>query len=116
MSVYESIRGKIFDPSALAVSSGPPISRTQLIEDNLADHIVATLSSRAAKLSKKLHWQSSAVDLLELLELDSSVANCRLLAQELSYTGDPNDAGAMDSWLHRTVMSNLAGHAQSNRS
>jgi hypothetical protein len=71
--------------------------------------IVATLRSRAANLSRELHWQSPTVDLLELLGLDSSVANRRLLAQELSYPSDPTDAGPMDPRLYQTVMSNLAG-------
>jgi hypothetical protein len=115
MNVYASIRDKIFDHESLPIPSGSPISDTQPIEGGLANHIVATLSSRAAKHSKPLHWQSSTIDLLELLGLDSSIANRRVLAQELSYTGDPTDSAAMDTWLHRTVMSNLAGHAQPNR-
>jgi hypothetical protein len=115
MSVYESIRASVFDNETIAASSGPPTSGTQPVEDGLANHIVATLSSRAADHPKQLHWQSSTVDLLELLGLDSSVANRRRLARELAYTGDLADTVAMDSWLHRTVMRNLAGHGQPNR-
>lgn len=55
-----------------------------------------------------LNWRTSIVDLLKLLNLDSSLASRKELAQELHYTGDTNDSASMNIWLHRQVMNKLA--------
>jgi Domain of unknown function (DUF3597) len=102
MKVYESIRDKIFDPESLAISSVPPTSgSTPQIDGGSATPIVASLSSPAANQTEDFHWQSSILDLMKLLGLDSSIANRRLLAQELAYFGDLTDTVAVDCWLHR---------------
>jgi hypothetical protein len=108
MTPYESIRDAIFQHQTSETSRSAP-ETAPLIDGEAATHIVATLSSRAASHPQKLHWQSSIIDLMELLGLDACVANRRLLAQELSYSGDETDLAGMDRWLHRAVMSNLAG-------
>jgi hypothetical protein len=46
--------------------------------------------------------------LLKLLELDSSLAARKELAQELHYTGDTGDSATMNVWLHKQVMRKLA--------
>jgi hypothetical protein len=110
MKVYEAIRDEVFGPEILSISSAPPTSGSiPRVEENGAAHLVAALSSRAADQSQNLHWQTSITDLMELLGIDSSIANRRLLAHELSYSGDEADSVAMDKWLHCTVMNNLAG-------
>jgi hypothetical protein len=50
----------------------------------------------------------SIVDLMKLLNLDSSLAARKELATELHYTGDKNDSAAMNIWLHKQVMQKLA--------
>ena len=62
----------------------------------------------AAKESQKLNWRTSIVDLMKLLDLDSSLAARKELAQELGYTGDSNDSATMNIWLHKQVMQKLA--------
>ena len=62
----------------------------------------------AARSSEKLDWRRSIVDLMKLLNLDSSLAARKELAQELSYTGDTNDSASMNIWLHKQVMTKLA--------
>jgi hypothetical protein len=47
------------------------------------------------------------VDLMKLVGLDSSLSNRKQLAQELGYTGDPNDSATLNIWLHRQVMLKL---------
>lgn len=64
----------------------------------------AVLSGRAGANKDNLNWQNSIVDLIILLELDSSVAARKQLAEEFDYSGDPTDTAAMDSWLHKQVM------------
>lgn len=62
--------------------------------------VEAILIAKAAQSSQPLNWRSSIVDLLKLLELDSSLAARKELAQELHYTGDTGDSATMNSWLH----------------
>ena len=60
--------------------------------------------------SHTLNWRSSIVDLLKLLNLDSSLQARKELAQELDYRGDTGDSAAMNIWLHRQVMNKLAAN------
>lgn len=68
------------------------------------------LNDKAAKAGEKLNWKTSIVDLLKLLDLDSSLASRKELARELQYTGDTNDSASMNIWLHRQVMNKLAAN------
>ena len=60
--------------------------------------------------SSTLNWKSSIVDLLKLLDLDSSLQSRKELAAELHYTGDTSDSASMNIWLHRQVMNKLAAN------
>ena len=71
--------------------------------------VEAVLTERAAKNKQKLDWRKSIVDLMKLLDLDSSLAARKELAKELNYSGDTNDSAAMNIWLHKQVMNKLAG-------
>lgn len=68
------------------------------------------LDGMAAKSSEKLNWKTSIVDLLKLLQLDSSLESRKDLAKELHYTGDMNDSASMNIWLHRQVMIKVAAN------
>ena len=70
--------------------------------------VEAVLSGMAAKKGQKLDWHHSIVDLMKLLDLDSSLAARKELARELNYTGDTNDSAKMNVWLHKQVMQKLA--------
>jgi hypothetical protein len=61
-----------------------------------------------AQNKQKLDWRHSIVDLMKLLDLDSSLSARKELAKELHYTGDTNDSAAMNIWLHKQVMRKLA--------
>jgi hypothetical protein len=54
-----------------------------------------------------LNWRSSIVDLMKLLDLDSSLENRRELATELGYSGAKDGSAEMNIWLHRRVMEEL---------
>ncbi len=60
--------------------------------------------------SETLNWRTSIVDLLKLLNLDSSLASRKELAAELDYSGDTSDSASMNIWLHRQVMNKLAAN------
>lgn len=72
--------------------------------------VTALLDDMASKNSQKLNWKTSIVDLMKLLDLDSSLGERKELAQELGYTGDMNDSATMNIWLHKQVMNKLAAN------
>ncbi|MDP3171949.1 MAG: DUF3597 domain-containing protein [Polaromonas sp.] len=72
--------------------------------------VKALLDDMASKNSQKLNWKTSIVDLMKLLDLDSSLSERKELAQELGYTGDMNDSATMNIWLHKQVMNKLAAN------
>jgi len=53
------------------------------------------------------NWKQSIVDLMKLLDLDSSLNARKELAQELGYTGELNGSAEMNVWLHKQVMTKL---------
>lgn len=59
---------------------------------------------------KDLNWRTSIVDLMKLLEIDSSLANRKELAQELGYTGALDGSAEMNIWLHKATMHKLAAN------
>ena len=70
--------------------------------------VAAVLTNLAAHNKEKLDWRVSIVDLMKLLNLDSSLTARKALADELHYTGDKNDSATMNIWLHKQVMQKLA--------
>jgi hypothetical protein len=70
--------------------------------------VEAVLTNLAAKNKEKLDWRRSIVDLMKLLNLDSSLAARQELATELHYTGSKSDSASMNIWLHKQVMQKLA--------
>jgi Domain of unknown function (DUF3597) len=66
------------------------------------------LNKLAQQNKEKLDWRRSIVDLMKLLNLDSSLAARKELAKELRYTGSTEDSAAMNVWLHKQVMIKLA--------
>jgi hypothetical protein len=59
------------------------------------------------KGNPNLNWRTSIVDLMKLLDLDSSLSNRAELATELGYQGEKNGSAEMNVWLHRRVMEEL---------
>lgn len=72
--------------------------------------VEAILNQKAQSAGETLNWRTSIVDLLKLLDLDSSLQARKELAQELHYTGDTGDSAKMNIWLHRQVMNKLAAN------
>ena len=89
-------------PGATASASTPaPASLSQV-------DVAAKLDGLAAQHSEKLNWKTSIVDLLKLLNIDSSLTNRKELAKELNYTGSTDDSAAMNVWLHKAVLKKLS--------
>jgi hypothetical protein len=89
-------------PDAPAAPAASPLSPQSSVD------VAAILNDLAAQRKQKLDWRKSIVDLMKLLDLDSSLSARKKLAQELHYTGDMKDSAAMNVWLHKQVMKKLA--------
>ena len=73
--------------------------------------VEAQLEQKAAANAQKLNWRTSIVDLLKLLDIDSSLQARKELATELGCP--PNlmaDSAQMNTWLHKAVMQKLAAN------
>ena len=70
--------------------------------------VASKLEALASQQGGQLNWRTSIVDLLKLLNIDSSLAARKELAAELHYTGSTDDSAAMNIWLHSAVMKKLA--------
>jgi hypothetical protein len=71
---------------ALATPTGAPAAPARTVD------VAAILDGLAANNPEKLDWKQSIVDLMKLVGMDSSFKARKQLAQELNYTGDPNDS------------------------
>jgi hypothetical protein len=117
MSVFGSIMGKIFGGGAHTPPVGTPasVASQQASTGGQAGatttvDVEAVLIGLSSKAGDSLDWRRSIVDLMKLLNLDSSLAARKELAKELKYAGDMNDSAAMNIWLHKQVMQKLAAN------
>lgn len=73
--------------------------------------VVAQLEQRAAANPQKLNWRTSIVDLLKLLDMDSSLAARKALAEELHCPVEKMaDSAQMNMWLHKNVLGHIAAN------
>jgi hypothetical protein len=71
--------------------------------------VVSKLEGMAAMNPQKLNWKTSIVDLLKLLDIDSSLEARKELALELGCPGElMSDSAKMNTWLHKTVLQEIA--------
>jgi len=115
MSIFGTIMSAIFGhakaaapgaaPGSPAGGATPPASAPMSNVD-----VEAVLTKLASENKEKLDWRKSIVDLMKLLNLDSSLGARKELAKELGYTGDMNDSASMNIWLHKQVMQKLAAN------
>ena len=74
----------------------------------------AYLEKRAAANPQKLNWRTSIVDLLKLLDIDSSLTARKELATELGCPADlMGDSAKMNMWLHKAVLARIAANGGS---
>ncbi len=118
MGIFSNIYNKIFHHSSEAAPAATPAAATDAPAAPAAAaapavavpvvDVEVVLVDLAGKNAETLNWRTSIVDLMKLLQLDSSLASRKELAQELHFTGDTNDSASMNIWLHRQVMIKLA--------
>jgi hypothetical protein len=91
-------------PQPAPAPSAPPAPVAIPVVD-----VVAQLEKLAAASPQKLNWKTSIVDLLKLLDIDSSYAARKELATELGCPADlMGDSAQMNMWLHKTVLKKIA--------
>lgn len=120
MSIFGSIKDAIFGhPAVAAPAPAPEAAPAQAAPAPAAatpapaaapatiDADEALTKIAHSKGDPDLNWQTSIVDLMKLLGLDSSLANREQLATELGYTGEKDGSAEMNTWLHAAVMERI---------
>ena len=88
-----------------APAAAPAVASITMVD------VMALMEKKAAANPQKLNWKTSIVDLLKLLDLDSSLAARKELAKEL-YCPDElmGDSAKMNMWLHKNVLAHIAAN------
>jgi len=122
MSIFGMIKDAIFGSVGSAqaqVQTAQPEGQTQAMpqfgtQSGTTGQTVDVEQVLTQRVQQKgnpdLNWRSSIVDLMKLLDLDSSLDNRKALATELGYTGAKDGSAEMNIWLHRRVMEELETH------
>ena len=114
MSIFGNIMSAIFksaSPAGTRPPAAPPSAAPGAATPSAPAaqvDVAAVLTELSEQNEEKLDWRRSIVDLMKLLNLDSSLAARKQLAKELHYAGDMNDSASMNVWLHKQVMQKLA--------
>ena len=98
-------------PSPVTSSGGPAPSGTPApapATPSLGSiDIGAVLAKRAEEKGEPLNWQSSIVDLLKTLDLDSSLSARKQLAEELDVHAGADGSAEENTALHQAVVAKL---------
>lgn len=121
MSIFGTIMGKIFHhksdaPAAAPAAPQQPPQTTQAAPTPApapaapaqSVDVGAVLSEMATMKDGGGNYQSSIVDLLKLLDLDSSLAARKELGQELGVHAGDDGSAEQNIALHKAVMAKLA--------
>ncbi|WP_309627196.1 DUF3597 domain-containing protein [Brevundimonas sp.] len=118
MSILGNILGKIFNrdkdkPAAQPAPTSTPVQPQVTAAAATAPQpaqpvdVAGILNFMNDQRDQKLNWQTSIVDLMKLLGMESSLAERKELADELGYTGDMSDSASMNIWLHKQVIQKI---------
>jgi len=110
MSIFGKIMDAIFGKAKAADAPGGAAGGGAGGATMSEVDVEKVVSDMAAQKKEKLDWRKSIVDLMKVLDLDSSLKARQALAKELNYTGDMNDSAKMNIWLHKQVMNKLAAN------
>jgi 3-oxoacyl-ACP reductase-like protein len=125
LSIFGNIMGKIFGhkkeapaapqqapqttqaaPTPAPTPTPAPAAPAQSVAQSV--DVGAVLSEMAAMKNGGGNYQSSIVDLLKLLDLDSSLAARKELGQELGIHAGDDGSAEQNIALHKAVMAKLA--------
>lgn len=94
-------------PAPAAPAPTAPAAPAATAAPQPVDPMTAIERIAQQKGNPALNWRTSIVDLMKLLDLDSSLDNRKELATELGYTGAKDGSAEMNIWLHRAVLQEL---------
>ena len=115
MSIFGSIVNAIFGTAkaAGAAVAGAASAATSAVTGTkptpmTREQVEAMIQKKADETGRtNYNWKQSIVDLMKLLDLDSSLNSRKELAKELGYTGALDGSAEMNIWLHKQVMIKL---------
>jgi 3-oxoacyl-ACP reductase-like protein len=120
MGLFSNLLSKVFGQQTAAASTPPPAAgapaaagstaaaSSSSAQPAAAVDVTKILDDLAAKNPEKLDWRRSIVDLMKLVDMDSSLSARKELAKELNYTGDTGDSAKMNIWLHKEVIRKIS--------
>jgi hypothetical protein len=115
MSIFGSIVSAIFGhraaqagPQANSPAPGQSAAPAQTSAPMTREQVEGKIQKLADAKGAACNWKESIVDLMKLLDLDSSLSARKQLAQELGYSGALDGSAAMNIWLHKEVMDKVA--------
>jgi hypothetical protein len=97
----EAVAGTVSAATAAVTGGSKPAPMTRAQVEAMIEKIAEDTGRT------NYNWKQSIVDLMKLLDLDSSLNARKELAQELGYTGELNGSAEMNVWLHKQVMTKL---------
>jgi hypothetical protein len=107
-NIVSAIFGKAKAAAATVTEATSNIGGTSKPEPMSREQVEARIQEIADKTGRKnYNWKQSIVDLMKLLDLDSSLDSRKQLAEELGYTGKLDGSAEMNVWLHKEVMQQL---------
>jgi len=114
MGIFSSIMNKIFHHKdeakaapAAPVAQAAPVAAAPAPPPEPVD-VEAVLTALSASKGGGLNWQTSIVDLLKLLDLDSSLSARKELGDELNIQVGADGSAEQNIALHKAVMQKLA--------
>ena len=126
MSIFRKIIDRIFHHSTPAANAAPtaapgaqqtpasgaaaakPAAAPAAEQKLQAVDVEAVLTGLASKQGGGGNWRTSIVDLLKLLDLDSSLTARKELAQELGVRAGADGSAEQNIALHKAVMAKIA--------
>lgn len=120
MGLFSSIMNKIFHHPVATAASAPPVAPSPAGSAALAASPAAQIPAAPVDVEAVLtamaangnggNWQTSIVDLLKMLGLDSSLSARKELADELGIHVGADGSAEENIALHKAVMDKLAAN------
>jgi hypothetical protein len=115
LGMSKAAAAPVITPPAIPTGSAPaaapaPVAAPAVASITMVD-VMSLMEKKAAANPQKLNWRTSIVDLLKLLDIDSSLTARKELAKEL-YCPDElmGDSAKMNVWLHKNVLAHIAAN------
>ena len=113
MGIFSNILNKIFHhpaakPAAPAAAAPTPAASAPVAPTPAPVDVEAVLEAAAAAKGGGGNWRTSIVDLLKLLDLDSSLSARKELGDELGVQAGPDGSAEQNIALQKAVWKKLA--------